>query len=159
MTNETITISGFKNHGNIDQCSSTWHILDKVLPKGFFIPNTVNKININAFENATLPQGFKIPASITRIEDHAFIDATNVPTIPNTVTYIGGGVFERVTLPSNWTNPQAWNTNIRTWAYQNAILPDGFVIPNTVIKIDDKAFIGATNVPNFQQVLLKLVKM
>ena len=146
--NKTFNISGFDNHGNIDNVPQEAY-KDKVLPQGFFIPDTVNKININAFENATLPQGFKIPASITRIEDHAFIDATNVPTIPNTVTYIGGGVFERVNLPSNWTNPQAWNTTIRTWAYQNAILPDSFVIPNTVTTIGDNAFINATNVPNF----------
>ena len=107
-----------------------------------------DKITEWEFKNIELPPNFVIPDTVTEIDDHGFWGAKNVPNIPPTVTTLKGGAFQHVTLPDNWQNPQAWNQKIGDWAYQDATLPAGFIIPESVNKIGYNAFERTIFSPN-----------
>ena len=107
-----------------------------------------DKITEWEFKNIELPPNFVIPDTVTEIDDHGFWGAKNVPNIPPTVTTLKGGAFQHVTLPDNWQNPQAWNQKIGDWAYQDATLPAGFIIPESVNEIGYNAFERTIFSPN-----------
>ena len=107
-----------------------------------------NEIAQAEFKNIELPPNFVIPDTVTEIKDYAFWGAKNVPNIPATVTTLGEGVFQYVILPDDWKNPQAWNQKIGYWAYQDATLPSGFIIPESVTEIGNNAFEKTIFSPN-----------
>ena len=130
------------------------------------IPNSVTSIGDYAFSDCTSLTSITIPNSVTSIGDYAFWfceSLTNI-TIPNSVTSIGYYAFEccesltSITIPNSVTSighdafyGTPWlkaRQNENPLVIVNDILIDGstafgkVVIPNTVNKIADSAFIG-----------------
>ena len=109
------------------------------------IPNTVDSILDNAFNQYVGLTSVTIPNSVTSIGEYAFryCSLTSV-TIPNSVTSIGNGAFEAcyslisITIPSSVTSIEEY-----VFGFCNGLT--SVTIPNSVTSIEDYAFYECSN--------------
>ena len=109
------------------------------------IPNSVTEIGGYAFSGCTGLMSITIPNSVTDIGDFAFYGCTGLAsiTIPNSVTEIGSSAFFGCTGLTSITIPNSV-TEIGYGAFEDCTGLTSVSIPNSVIKIDISAFKGCT---------------
>lgn len=125
------------------------------------IPNGVTRIGDYAFWGCTDLTNVTLSNSITEIGWGAFIECSSLTsiTIPNSVTKIGSSVFDGCTnlkeINVNSGNPCYSSKDGIMYNKNKTILiccPNGktyvSVIPNSVTKIGDGAFLGNANLTN-----------
>ena len=127
------------------------------------IPNSVTKIDSEAFRNCDGLTSVTIPNSVTTIGEYAFYDCTGLTsvTIPNSVTMIGNGVFSScsrltsiVVESENTTYDSRDNCNAIIETASNTLIQGckNTVIPNSVSSIETYAFqcsnITSVAIPN-----------
>jgi len=132
------------------------------------IPNTVKRINYEAFHCCSSLKTITIPEGVTEIGRRAFADCKSLEqvNIPNTVKQIGDGAFYRCESLKTITIPEGvtilWNTIIHTFDYCSGF-EDGLfygceslktiTIPEGVTEIGTEAFyhcksLEQVNIPN-----------
>jgi len=123
---------------------------------GITVPNSVTNIRDNAFYSCENLTNVTIPAGVTSIGD-SFYSCTSLTsiTIPKDVTNIGNYAFQDCTGLTT-INVDTANTSYSSYngvLYNKAktvlmIYPEGktgaFTVPNSVIRIENKAFRGCT---------------
>lgn len=121
------------------------------------IPNTVTTIGESAFFGCEELTSIVIPNSVTTIEDYAFSGCKKLTsvTIPSSVVSVGKGVFEGCTSltainvdPANnhykSINGVLYDYSEHTIIECPASMQGDYVIPNTVLTIEDNAFTNCT---------------
>lgn len=127
------------------------------------IPNRVTNIAHRAFYNCSNLTSITIPNSVISIGDYAFSYCDNLTsiTIPDSVTSIKTHTFEHC---NNLTSITVDNSNLYYSNDENGVLfnkdktrliqypigndRDSYIIPNSVISIDDSAFKNCTSLIN-----------
>ncbi len=132
------------------------------------IPNTVKRINDEAFHCCSSLKTITIPEGVTEIGRRAFADCKSLEqvNIPNTVKQIGDGAFYRCESLKTITIPEGvtilWNTIIHTFYYNSGVEYGLFygceslktiTIPEGVTEIGTEAFyhcksLEQVNIPN-----------
>ena len=109
------------------------------------IPNSVTKIDCNAFSGCTGLMSITIPNSVTDIGDFAFYGCTGLAsiTIPNSVTEIGSSAFFGCTGLTSLEIPNSV-TKIGISAFEGCSSLASITIPNSVTEIGSDAFKGCT---------------
>jgi hypothetical protein len=129
----------------------------------FNIPESVIKINADAFNGCFHLESITIPSSVTEIGINAFMDCSSIKELnmPETVTNIGSGAFfgcsslETINIPKNTTGIEDnlfYNCGFKsfilpeniTWIGENAFSScdklTEISIPEKIVKIGDNAF-------------------
>tara|TARA_E500000178_G_scaffold341654_1_gene385820 strand:- start:143 stop:1105 length:963 start_codon:yes stop_codon:yes gene_type:complete len=113
--------------------------------KEFVIPNSVTKINDNAFDGCSALTSVTIPDSVTEIGGAAFFFCSSLTSIniPDSVTTIGEYAFSNcyslktVTFSNNITE-------INDAAFFRCTSLESIILPNGITKIGDGAFQSCT---------------
>lgn len=115
------------------------------------IPNTVTRIDSNAFVGCTGLTSISIPDSVTVIEDDTFRNCTGLMSvkIPNSVTSIGAHAFEKCSSLTNISIPNSV-TCIYNCVFKSCTGLQSIEIPNSVIKIGGSAFRGCSNLTSIK---------
>jgi hypothetical protein len=134
------------------------------------IPSSVTNIGYGAFQDCAALSAITIPASVTSITDWAFADCSSLSavTIPGNVASIGDSAFQGCASLTNVAFSSGL-TNIGEYAFaydellNNVVIPNGVMnlagfpyctaltnvtIPESVINIEDDAFLGCTKLAN-----------
>ena len=111
----------------------------------YSIPNSVTKIEPNAFRDCAGLTSVTIPDGVTSIGGFAFNGCTGLAsvTIPSGVTEIEDGVFGNCTGLTNVTIPDS-DTSIGGWAFEGCTGLTSVTIPDCVTTIGNSAFEGCT---------------
>ena len=127
------------------------------------IPNSVTSIGWQTFEGCSNLTSITIPNSVTSIGEDAFEYCSGLTsiTIPNSVTSIGSSAFNGCSnlKEVHITDLDAWcNIDFESYTsnplrdvhnlYLNKELITNLVIPNSVTKIKNYAFLGCTKLTN-----------
>ena len=114
--------------------------------KTFNIPEGVNEIKEQLFQNCTSLTSITIPNSLTKIGISAFRNCTSLTsiTIPNSVTDIWANSFQNCTSLKSVTLSNSL-TSLNNNLFQNCTALTSITIPKSVTKIDATAFGGCTN--------------
>jgi hypothetical protein len=155
--NYTLTISGSGKTGNAPWIgrsdiktvviqpgvTNIWGFLRCTGLTSVTIPNSVTRINSNAFKGCTGLTSVTIPNSVTEIGSDAFEGCTGLTsvTIPNSVTYIDMSAFEGCTSLTSVTIPNSV-TYIGASAFKGCTSLTSVTIPNSVPSIGMSAFAG-----------------
>ena len=114
--------------------------------KKVLIPSSVTSIGASAFAHCTSMFSIDIPESVTIIGDNAFENCTALKriTIPNSVTYIGKAAFYNCNILNSISLSGALtsiseNTFLRCYSLRSVVIPKG------VTSIGEKAFCGCSN--------------
>ena len=103
-----IIIDQFKYHDDQTIVPKSAY-LNKVIPGGFIIPNSVTKIEEFAFQGATLPEGFTLSkANIDNIEQLAFSMIAKLPdgfALPNKLEKMSFRLFWRTNIGKGFIIP------------------------------------------------------
>ncbi len=146
--------SGNPNYDSRNNCNAIIETSTNNLISGCqntVIPNTVTKIDWQAFGYCSTLQEIVIPNSVTTINPYAFENCTGLTsiTIPSSVNWFGNGVFMGCRELNNITVENG-NTRYDSRDNCNAIIVTATneliegckntIIPNTVTKIGSEAF-------------------
>jgi hypothetical protein len=109
----------------------------------FTVPESVKKIESDAFRKCTSLTSVTIPSSVTSIGNNAFSECTSLTsvTIPSSVTSIGNNAFSGCTSLTGVTIPNSV-TSIGNGAFLACTSLTGITIPNSVTSIGNNAFSG-----------------
>lgn len=112
------------------------------------IPNSVTSIGQYAFYGCSGLTNIKIPNSVTSIGNHAFHICTSLTSIkiPDSVTGIGAFVFSDCTSLTSVTIPDSV-TWIGIFAFDNCTNLTNIKIPSSVTEIASSAFEGCKKLP------------
>lgn len=110
------------------------------------IPDGVERIKANAYEDCNFLTSVSIPNSVTNIGDKAFYSCGSLSSIeiPNSVTSIGEQAFSWCTSLTSLEIPNSV-TNIGNWAVASCSALTSVVIGNSVTSIGEFTFSGCTS--------------
>jgi hypothetical protein len=116
------------------------------LSEQYSIPNSVSKIEDDAFRDCTSLKSISIPNSVTNIGSSAFHNCKSLNSIyiPNSVINIGNAAFYDCTSLNNINIPESV-TNIGKYAYFGCKSLNSISIPNSVTNIGEYAFWGCSS--------------
>lgn len=150
IEDNSVTITQFIFVGRGSEVSIPRTIEGKpVTTIGFRLVDKIGLGNVSeygAFENCGSLMRVIIPDSVTRIDTNAFAsnkELTSV-TIPDSVTYIGNYVFHNCKKLTSMTIPDSV-TYIGQYAFSDCENLTSMTIPDSVITIDDSAFACCQN--------------
>lgn len=111
----------------------------------FNIPESITKINDNAFNSCSHLESITIPSSVTEIGINAFMNCNSIKELklPETITYIGNGAYsgcsslESINIPENITK-------IEDNLFYNCGFKS-FIIPENITRIGQNAFSCCNN--------------
>lgn len=147
---ETIIISeDNEKYDSRDRCNSIIETKTNNLLFGCSnstIPNTVKRIEQEAFYGNTELSNITIPNSVTSIGSYAFSGCRGLTsiTIPDSITEIDERTFYNCTGLTNITLPDSLIT-IRTCAFMGCKALSSITIPNSVKTIESEAFGGCSS--------------
>ncbi|MBR2480621.1 MAG: leucine-rich repeat protein, partial [Clostridia bacterium] len=156
--NDVVVANFFGNPGlPVDSIGASAFAGNKVI-KTIELPSTLANIGPSAFMNMEGLVSINIPASVSIIPDNAFNGAINLETVIfdnySTLSTIGMNAFAKTQslkysvvdgVKKAFAFPASLTT-IESGAFLNSTAITEITIPANVIKIEDKAFAGATGI-------------
>lgn len=118
--------------------------------KNVYLHNNIIEIGTRAFAHCTSLVNIKIPESVAIIKDSAFCYCVNITEmeIPQNVTSIGFGILEDCSNIKKFYGKFASDDGLcliykgRLLSFANGCGITEYILPNSVVKIDYKAFLG-----------------
>lgn len=108
-----------------------------------FIPDSVKKIEYNAFSYCKNLISVKLPQKIKMIDDHTFYNCIKLTSIeiPNGVTKIGSNAFTNCSSLQSVTLPDTV-TEIKSEAFYGCSNLNTITVPENLVKLGKKVFAG-----------------
>jgi len=124
-------------------------LIPKSISGHISLPDSITRINHEAFDQCTNLTSITIPDSVTSIGSYAFSGCTSLTsiTIPDSVTNIDRGAFYGCTSLTSITIPDSV-TSIGSYAFYGCTDLTSIIIPVSITNISDYAFYWCTSLTN-----------